>query len=238
MYEPLWLTLADALHRVVATGLDEQKAKDLLCSAMGDRAIAVRIQIDSGDQDVGGRWLSPPSVDVPPRIRAEDLDWHISRPIRKPSPKQKGAWDAGAWVTGPVRPESYWALWDRRPRLIAVLELSATDIDRAFGAPHPDRQLVATVAEVPAVGGAAKPGKAAQTAEDKRAWKKWLVEQMKAAPGAARPKPEMERRGIDAGLPTISGRGFNSVFTAAAEAAGTPAWSDQGRRKKSPQPGG
>ena len=65
MYEPLWLSLADALQRIVATGLDEQQAKDLLCAAMGDRAIAVRVQVDSGEP-VPGATPQPAGTSVHP----------------------------------------------------------------------------------------------------------------------------------------------------------------------------
>ena len=63
--------------------------------------------------------------------------------------------------------------------------------------------------------------------------KKWLVEQMKAAPNAPRPKATMKKEAEDKFGREIGGREFDRVYNAAASEAETPAWTQAGRRPKS-----
>jgi hypothetical protein len=115
-YNPEWELLANALKRVMAVGTEEQEAKADICNAISDRKIAVRVLVDEADRDVGGQTLYAPDVEVPLRLKPEDLDWRRSRPL-------------APWPIGPHSVvEDYLPTWSWRPRKIALLELSRADV--------------------------------------------------------------------------------------------------------------
>ncbi len=66
MYVREWEILADALTRVLATGLDSEQAKKSIVWAIADRKIGVRIHC------VEGSVLEGRDVDVPKRLSPED----------------------------------------------------------------------------------------------------------------------------------------------------------------------
>lgn len=120
-YTPDWEPLADALKRVMATGVSENEAKIGLCHAMADRKINVRVRIAASDYGMRGQVFSDGNVRVPPHLMPGDLDWEQSRPI-------------GQWPIGPKPGEHYhWVHgWENWP--IDLLELSTVNVtDRLCG---------------------------------------------------------------------------------------------------------
>jgi hypothetical protein len=53
-YTPDWEPLADALKRVMATGIGESEAKLDLCRAIGDRKIDIRVRVAASDHGMRG----------------------------------------------------------------------------------------------------------------------------------------------------------------------------------------
>jgi hypothetical protein len=49
-YVPDWMSLADVLRRVVATGIEASRAKSDLCGAIADRKIGTRVRIAVDDE--------------------------------------------------------------------------------------------------------------------------------------------------------------------------------------------
>jgi hypothetical protein len=107
-YTPDWEPLADALKRVMATGVSEDQAKTDLCWAVADRKIAVRVRIAGSD-----RIFSGDNVDVPRHLRPGDLDWVRSRPFAQ-------------WPIGPRPGQHYF--WDWNKQSLDLIELSTRDV--------------------------------------------------------------------------------------------------------------
>jgi hypothetical protein len=124
-YIPDFEPLADALKRVMATGISQDEAKLDLCRAVGDKKINFRVRIAQNDDRFGGKWFPHRNVGVPSHLSTDDLDWSRSCPLK-------------AWPIGPVGPESYeWvAGWKDRP--IDLLELSTNDVSRILCGSHSD----------------------------------------------------------------------------------------------------
>jgi hypothetical protein len=105
VYTPDWEPLADALKRVIATGVSEDEAKMDLCRAVADRKIDVRVKISASDYGMRGQVFSDGNVDVPPHLRPSDLDWAQSRPLAEwpigPRPGEHYAW-IGGWKNRPL----------------------------------------------------------------------------------------------------------------------------------------
>jgi hypothetical protein len=120
---PEWERLADALKRVVATGLTETQAKIAICSAISDRSITVQLFLGNFERAnifLQEGWESevPPSrtpesfdmwrraqTGLPPRPRTlmipshiapEDFDWQGSRPL-KPWRDPQGSFSFFDW---------------------------------------------------------------------------------------------------------------------------------------------
>lgn len=108
VYTPDWEPLADALKRVMATGVSEEQAKTDLCRAIADRKIAVRVRIARRD-----RVFSGDNVDVPRHLRPGDLDWIQSRPFAQ-------------WPIGPRPGQHYFWDWNNHP--LDLIELSTRDV--------------------------------------------------------------------------------------------------------------
>jgi hypothetical protein len=114
-YTPDWEPLADALKRVMATGVSEDEAKTDLCRAVADRKIDVRVRIAASDHAMGGGVFSDGNVRPPPHLGPGDLDWMQSRPFAQ-------------WRIGPKLGEHYtWIVgWENRP--LDLIELSTADV--------------------------------------------------------------------------------------------------------------
>jgi hypothetical protein len=112
-YTPKWEPLADALKRVVATGVTEAEAKTDLCRAMADQKINVRVRIAASGRFMAGRVFSGGNVGVPSHLDPRDLDWMQSSPLRP-------------WKIGPMPGQHY--SWDWEDRPIDLIELSTADV--------------------------------------------------------------------------------------------------------------
>lgn len=121
-YTPDWVSLADALKRVIETGTEEETKADL-CHAVADAKIRVRVRIAAIDRELGGQFLHGDNVQVPPLLKPDDFDWEQSRPRHR-------------WSVGPAGPQSYtrpyWT-WERRE--IDLIELATSDVQHIFGSP-------------------------------------------------------------------------------------------------------
>jgi hypothetical protein len=124
-YTPDFEPLADALKRVMATGVLEEEAKADLCRAVADRKIRVRLKLDSSATHMGGRVLSDKNIGVPPHLTPDDFDWVRSRPRSR-------------WPVGPAGPQTYIHLsWSWQDQPIELIELSTGDVHDIFGSPKP-----------------------------------------------------------------------------------------------------
>lgn len=110
-----WEPLADALKRVIASGVTEDQAKMDICGAVADGKIAVRVTIAQSRYDRGGQVYSGGNVAVPAHLSPADLDWLNSRPLRP-------------WAIGPMPGQHYTWIggWEKYP--IDLVELSTADI--------------------------------------------------------------------------------------------------------------
>jgi hypothetical protein len=114
-YVPEWEPLANALTRVMASGVNEQQAKADICNAVADRKIVARVVIDKSHLLDGGRTFSGGNVGIPPRLNATDFDWAQSRPFKQ-------------WSIGPVPPQHYTWIGGWQDRPISLIELSTADV--------------------------------------------------------------------------------------------------------------
>jgi hypothetical protein len=119
-YTPDFEPLADALKRVMASGLSEDQAKLDICGAVADGKVDVRVRVSiaATDNAMRGRvfYRSNRNVAVPPHLDSTDLDWVQSRPLKP-------------WQIGPAGPQRYsdpfWQ-WESQP--LDLIELSTADI--------------------------------------------------------------------------------------------------------------
>ena len=127
-YTPDWLPLADALQRLMATGIGEAEAKTDLCRAMADKKIDVRVRIART-----GKVFSDGNVGVPPHLSAGDFDWVRSRPVAQ-------------WSIGPRPGEHYVWLegWKSHPP--DLIELSTVDVIEILGVGEDKKKTPPTVA--------------------------------------------------------------------------------------------
>src|SRR5262245_20359772 len=127
-YTP-WEPLADALKRIMATGVTENEAKADLCHALADRKIDVRVRIAKGDSARGGQVFSDGNVGVPEHLNPADFDWEQSRPTAR-------------WPIGPrdsERDDPFWMRgWKDWP--LDLIELFRTEVTAVLchGAATPD----------------------------------------------------------------------------------------------------
>jgi hypothetical protein len=116
-YVPDWMSLADVLRRVMATGIEASRAKLDLCGAIADRKISTRVRIAVDDEfGWGGRLFSHRNVEAPAHLDPSDLDWVLSRPLKQ------------SWEVGP-RPGEHYAWiggWKKRP--LDLIELASADV--------------------------------------------------------------------------------------------------------------
>jgi hypothetical protein len=122
-YTPDWEPLADALTRVIATGLNEDEAKTDICSAMADRKVNVQVRVAENERGLPRKFFEGFRVGVPRDLKPGDLDWAHSRPH-------------GQWRIGPVGPDSYSdPYWTWKTRRIDRVELATADVLWIFGSP-------------------------------------------------------------------------------------------------------
>jgi hypothetical protein len=122
-YKPRWETLAHALDRIFASGIDASEAKEQLANAIGDGEVRSRAIIDDSDREAGGQIFQEGNLGVPERLTTKDFDWSRSRP--------NVDWETGSGFVA----RRYFGGTDWRRRPIAVLEVYVEDVDRIwFGA--------------------------------------------------------------------------------------------------------
>jgi hypothetical protein len=135
-YSPDWVLLADALKRVMATGVSEAEAKADLCNALADKKIDVRVRIAKSDRARGGEVYSDGNVAVPSHLAPTDFDWKLSSPF-------------APWSIGPRLGEHYFWIggWEKRP--IDLIELwTANVIDELVAGVSAERQMTDQTAMV------------------------------------------------------------------------------------------
>jgi hypothetical protein len=116
-YTPDWEPIADALRRVMATGVSEDEAKLDLCRAMADRKIDVQVRIAQNADSFRGKAFSGRNVEVPRHPSPDDFDWSRSCPLKP-------------WPIVPVGPQHYTWPGGWRDRPIDLIELSTSDVSR------------------------------------------------------------------------------------------------------------
>jgi hypothetical protein len=123
-YVPKWERLSDALQRVMTTaGLSKEDAKTDICQAISEEAIEIRVKL--------GKHTTKPltskktvlegkDLEIPTNIKAEDLDWEGSRPVK--------AWFV---LRGSHRLHGHWKLeWIELSRTGVTNFLCATNQER------------------------------------------------------------------------------------------------------------
>jgi hypothetical protein len=84
-YVPQWERLSDALARVMTTaGLSKEEAKTDIRQAIADGAIQIRVKLREHTTKhlTSTSVLEGKNVQIPTNIKAEDLDWERSRPVK------------------------------------------------------------------------------------------------------------------------------------------------------------
>lgn len=207
-YTPAWEPLADALKRVMATGVGEDEAKLDLSGTVADGKIRVRVRIKVSDRARGGQIFyggkGNGNVRPPVHLTPNDFDWVRSCPL---SP----------WPIGPrwgERREREWMRgWENWP--IDLLELSTADVTNEFcvGKRDNDDATHSTV-----------------TAAQESAAIKALTSQLKANKRMMR--GEAEQWCKTAGY-SLGKRAFGRVWPEARERAGLERMAAPGRKKSS-----
>ena len=134
-YTPDWEPLADALRRVIATGVGDTEARTDLCRAVADKKIRVQVTIAASEGRLADAVFSGQRVLVPARLNPNDFDWEQSHPHRP--------WTVGGSVVGPKSYYDPYRTWERRQ--IGLIELATADVQRLFGSSpaKPKRQAAA-----------------------------------------------------------------------------------------------
>ena len=138
-YTPDWEPLADALRRVIATGVGDTEARTDLCRAVADRKIRVQVTIAASEGRLADAVFSGQRVLVPARLNPNDFDWEQSHPHRP--------WTVGGSVVGPELYYDPYRTWERRQ--IGLIELATADVQRLFGS-SPAKPKRQAAAETPA----------------------------------------------------------------------------------------
>jgi len=205
-YTPDWETLADALQRVMATGLTEDKAKKDICSALAEQKI--RVQVTIADTEVIRRGETRTAgVRIPPQLVPDDFDWVLSRPLKP-------------WLIGPATvAEIYLSVYGSESQRIASIKLFRADVTQVLcGSEHANN----------------KPEKKpTTTAAQERAAIKALASYLKANPDLDLKRDDVlawcEKNGF-----ALTKRGFqNRVWPQARKEAGLVSRAPPGRKRKS-----
>jgi hypothetical protein len=80
-YVPNWERLPEAVKRVVATGVNEDQAKQAICTAVADRTIKVRFSIASEEGRAFFEHVVGDEIEIPSQLTLDDFDWQQSRPL-------------------------------------------------------------------------------------------------------------------------------------------------------------
>lgn len=168
-YTPDWEPLADALRRVMATGVGEDEAKLDLSGAVADGKIRVRVRIEVSDRARGGQIFyggkGNGNVRPPVHLTPIDFDWVRSYPL---SP----------WPIGPrwgERREREWMRgWENWP--IDLLELSTADVTNELCVGEQTAQHSSTTA--------AQDSTATETVQGSAAITALAVDSKRTGPGA------------------------------------------------------
>jgi hypothetical protein len=102
-YVPDWERLSDALKRVMAAGIAEDRAKQDICGAISDRTIKTRCLVEKEEgfgsfgERVVGTVRNGAEIEIPTHLKPSDFDWTKSRP-RKPWQRHgHSALDSSLW---------------------------------------------------------------------------------------------------------------------------------------------
>ena len=118
-YTPDWEPLADALQRIVATGVAEDEAKKDISLALGDQKIRVQVRIADTEAGMRGETRSAGIV-VPRDLAPDDFDWVHSRPLKP-------------WLIGPASvAEHYFSVSGTESRRIALIKLFRADVTKVL----------------------------------------------------------------------------------------------------------
>ena len=117
---PEWETLADALQRVMATGVTEDKAKNHICLALADQKI--RVQVTIADTEVSSKRgkTRTAGIGIPRDLAPDDFNWVHSRPLKP-------------WLIGPATvAESYFSVFGSESLRIASIKLFRADVTQVL----------------------------------------------------------------------------------------------------------
>ena len=87
-YVPDRERLSEAVMRVVATGVNEDHAKQAICTAIADKKINVRFSIASEEgsapfgEHVVGTVRGGSEIEIPSQLAPNDFNWQQSRPLK------------------------------------------------------------------------------------------------------------------------------------------------------------
>jgi hypothetical protein len=124
---PTWLSLDEALCRLVARGREEDDAKTAICEAIAELRLRVAIEIESAS-GARERVEAIERIELPAPLAPQDLDWAAARPV-----------EACPWRAQTDAARDGW-----EARRVVRLEVDANDFavelcgDRA-SVPFPDR---------------------------------------------------------------------------------------------------
>ena len=129
-YTPTWEPIAEALERVVATGLSKSDAQRDLCRAIADRGIAIRIHL-TANHGLPARAISGSSLEIPPRLSPSHVDWKHSRPSE----------GSPLWLGPSQRPGEPVTLYIRdnfelMNRTVELIDVNVADVVRVFSKPR------------------------------------------------------------------------------------------------------
>jgi hypothetical protein len=82
---PEWQRLSDAVEHVMTTaGLSKEEAKTAVCQAIADGTIRIRVKLREHTTRhlTSNSVLEGKTIEIPTNIKAEDLDWERSRPVK------------------------------------------------------------------------------------------------------------------------------------------------------------
>jgi hypothetical protein len=125
-YTPTWEPIAEALERVVATGLPKGDAQRNLCRAIADLRIDIRLHL-AATQALPALTLSRPSLEIPARLSPSDIDWKFSR-----LPKESSLWPGPSQRFGEPTTLYIRDNFGRMNRTVESVEVRVADVIRVF----------------------------------------------------------------------------------------------------------
>jgi hypothetical protein len=128
-YLPTWEPIKEALQRIVVAGLSKKQAQRDLCRAIGDGKIAIRLDLAADpSRGLPRKALSFPTLEIPPLLSPEDIDWPRSRPSQR----------SQLWTGPSQRPGEPTLLYfhknhDLMGRTVDLIEVRVADVTKVFG---------------------------------------------------------------------------------------------------------